>query len=341
MVLKVFLNTKNNKKELNMLNLPGFEQPKFMDALNIANKVTNIREISVTLPIMGETISVTPMEGIDDLHLKTLFGNSTHFLKTFNQLLYKHINHKGLFEDLDDFNKRITEYDKRLIVYALITSSFDTLPERTLTCPMCGNKDIHDLDPELMLQQDSLEQTWDKEINYLDFREEVVIVPMSEETDENGDYTGNQISIFYKIPTEQDKIDLMELVNVNKRKIDENNGELLTTLEYFITYIDRIEIKQHDQRKKDNEGNITEGVVAGKKIILNDIATEIFPFVTKCNLIIQDKIVKTTPVEKFEKYQPKFYFNMQCLNSACSHKYKYDVGNIENEFFRKALSIYK
>lgn len=324
-----------------MLNLPGFEQPKFMDALNIANKVTNIREISVKLPLMGETITMTPMEGIDDLHLKTLFGNSTHFLKTFNQLIFKHIKNDGVFNSVDDFNAKVTEFDKRVIVYALITSSFDTLPERTITCPMCGHKDIHNLDPELMLQEDSLENSWDKDVNYLDFREEVVIVPMSEEEDENGDFSGSQITIFYKVPTEQDKIDLMELANINERKIEDLKGDFLTTLEYFITYIDRIEFKQHDQKRRDENGEIIEGMVPGNIITLSNKATEIYPFVTQCNLIIQDKIVKTAPISNFEKYQPKFYFNMQCLDSKCNHKYKYDVGNIENEFFRKALSIYK
>ena len=140
----------------------------------------------------------------------------------------------------------------------------------------------------------------------------------------NKNIENTKINITFKIPTEKDKIELFSISKINTRKIEDNKGLVFTTLEYIIQYIKSIEFTSKT-----------------KNILLTDLTTEIYPFVAGSNLMMQDKIMKSMPEDEFLKYQPKFYYNVVCKNPNCNHEYKYNIGNVEDEFFRKTLSLYR
>ena len=304
------------KIEQPIFNIPNIAQPKFMEALAFVNDIGNVRNLEIDLPILLRKAIIRPMEGIDDTHLKTLYTSGTQFIKNFNMIIFKNLRNENgdlLFKSVDEMNSKLTEYDKSMIVFGLLASSFDRLQERASICPECGEKQIHEFIPEEMFHPEEM-KVWDKRVDPLDYE-----IKKELHKDQN-----TTINITFKIPTEKDKIDLFSISKINTRKIEDNKGLIFTTLEYIMQYIKSIEF-----------------VSKVKTIVLTDLVTEIYPFVAGSNLMIQDKIMKLMPEEEFLKYQPKFYYNVVCKNTDCNHEYKYNIGNVEDEFFRKTLSLYR
>lgn len=304
------------KIEQQIFNIPNIAQPKFMEALAFVNDIGNVRNLEIDLPILLRKAIIRPMEGIDDTHLKTLYTSGTQFIKNFNMIIFKNLRNENgdlLFKSVDEMNSKLTEYDKSMIVFGLLASSFDRLQERASICPECGEKQIHEFIPEEMFHPEEM-KVWDKRVDPLDYE-----IKKELHKDQN-----TTINITFKIPTEKDKIDLFSISKINTRKIEDNKGLIFTTLEYIMQYIKSIEF-----------------INASKSILLTDLVTEIYPFVAGSNLMIQDKIMKAMPEEEFLKYQPKFYYNVTCKNPDCNHEYKYNIGNVEDEFFRKTLSLYR
>lgn len=304
------------KIEQPIFNIPNIAQPKFMEALAFVNDIGNVRNLEIDLPILLRKAIIRPMEGIDDTHLKTLYTSGTQFIKNFNMIIFKNLRNENgdlLFKSVDEMNSKLTEYDKSMIVFGLLASSFDRLQERASICPECGEKQIHEFIPEEMFHPEEM-KVWDKRVDPLDYE-----IKKELHKDQN-----TTINITFKIPTEKDKIDLFSISKINTRKIEDNKGLIFTTLEYIMQYIKSIEF-----------------INANKSILLTDLVTEIYPFVAGSNLMIQDKIMKLMPEEEFLKYQPKFYYNVVCKNTDCNHEYKYNIGNVEDEFFRKTLSLYR
>lgn len=304
------------KIEQPIFNIPNIAQPKFMEALAFVNDIGNVRNLEIDLPILLRKAIIRPMEGIDDTHLKTLYTSGTQFIKNFNMIIFKNLRNENgdlLFKSVDEMNSKLTEYDKSMIVFGLLASSFDRLQERASICPECGEKQIHEFIPEEMFHPEEM-KVWDKRVDPLDYE-----IKKELHKDQN-----TTINITFKIPTEKDKIDLFSISKINTRKIEDNKGLIFTTLEYIMQYIKSIEF-----------------INASKSILLTDLVTEIYPFVAGSNLMIQDKIMKLMPEEEFLKYQPKFYYNVVCKNTDCNHEYKYNIGNVEDEFFRKTLSLYR
>lgn len=304
------------KIEQPIFNIPNIAQPKFMEALAFVNDIGNVRNLEIDLPILLRKAIIRPMEGIDDTHLKTLYTSGTQFIKNFNMIIFKNLRNENgdlLFKSVDEMNSKLTEYDKSMIVFGLLASSFDRLQERASICPECGEKQIHEFIPEEMFHPEEM-KVWDKRVDPLDYE-----IKKELHKDQN-----TTINITFKIPTEKDKIDLFSISKINTRKIEDNKGLIFTTLEYIMQYIKSIEF-----------------INASKSILLTDLVTEIYPFVAGSNLMIQDKIMKLMPEEEFLKYQPKFYYNVMCKNTDCNHEYKYNIGNVEDEFFRKTLSLYR
>lgn len=304
------------KIEQQIFNIPNIAQPKFMEALAFVNDIGNVRNLEIDLPILLRKAIIRPMEGIDDTHLKTLYTSGTQFIKNFNMIIFKNLRNENgdlLFKSVDEMNSKLTEYDKSMIVFGLLASSFDRLQERASICPECGEKQIHEFIPEEMFHPEEM-KVWDKRVDPLDYE-----IKKELHKDQN-----TTINITFKIPTEKDKIDLFSISKINTRKIEDNKGLIFTTLEYIMQYIKSIEF-----------------INASKSILLTDLVTEIYPFVAGSNLMIQDKIMKLMPEEEFLKYQPKFYYNVTCKNPDCNHEYKYNIGNVEDEFFRKTLSLYR
>ncbi len=306
----------NIEQPINGNLFPHIAQPKFMEALSFVNEIGNVRNLEIDLPILQKKAIIRPMEGIDDTHLKTLYTSGTQFIKNFNMIIFKNLRDENgdlLFKSVDEMNSKLTEYDKSLIVFGLLASSFDKLQERASICPECGEKQIHEFIPEEMFHPDEM-KIWDKRVDPLDYE-----IKKELYKDQN-----TTINITFKIPTEKDKIALFSISKINTRKIEDNKGLIFTTLEYIMQYIKSIEF-----------------IGTNKTIILTDLVTEIYPFVAGSNLMMQDKVMKAMPEDEFLKYQPKFYYNVTCKNTNCNHEYKYNIGNVEDEFFRKTLSLYR
>ena len=57
-------------------------------------------------------------------------------------------------------------------------------------------------------------------------------------------------------------------------------------------------------------------------------------------LDLQVKLIDDPTVDSLTEYNPYYYLKIKCGAPACQHEFKWDDINPENDFFRKALSLY-
>ncbi len=76
-------------------------------------------------------------------------------------------------------------------------------------------------------------------------------------------------------------------------------------------------------------------------IILTDKINDIIPTIKKMPLDLQSRLLDDSSVAPLVEYTPNFYLNIQCPNVGCELKqFKWEGVNPEQDFFRKALSVY-
>ncbi len=270
------------------------------------------REVEVDLPILQTKATVTPVTGAEDLVQKTMRTSGSKFIKAFNELLYNHTSFDSLqFSSADDFINHLTPPDKALLVYALLDSTFTKLPEKVITCPSCGTKNTYELPPSELVHEDTIGKGWDESADFDKYEIESVII--------------DGFKVVYKMPTEADRMQiLLEKETSEMRDSVENNNDILNTLEMFCVYIKRLEIQT---------GN--------ELLVLENKIKDIIPTIKGMPLELQSKLLEDTTVKPLVDYSPNFYLNIQCDNIHCeSPVFKWENVNPEQDFFRKALSVY-
>jgi len=290
----------------------GLEEqlPKTDQALNALKILAGTRTVEVELPILKTKVKVSPIDGAEDLILKTLKSSGATFIHSFNELLFKHCKFDGIeFEGVKDFEDHLTPPDKQLIVYALLNSTFNKLPEKTITCPHCKTSEVYSAPPEAMFHQDTIQKVWDK-VDFESYEIMSEVVP--------------GLQVFYSMPTETDKLLLLESkTNGQMREDILENDDVFNTLELFSVYIKKLIIKHENG-----------------DIVLTDKVNEIIPTINGMPLELKAALLKDETVSEFTEYAPKFYLNLTCDNRKCNRDFTWDEIDPEQDFFRKALSVY-
>lgn len=285
---------------------------KSVDALNVLGLLSSARKTEVYLPVLKISVIMTPFVGAEDLYLQTLKVSGATYHRYIDELLYKHAEFIGVnFESFDDFLKNIPSVDKQVMMAGLLQATFNELPEKLIKCPKCGQVDTYSFKPEHMIHSDSFTKYWDKDIEPSDFRLVNELIP--------------GVKIFYGMPMEQDRLDVLQNVSSSEMRDNlEKHKDVLSLVDFMAIYIKRMEITAAD----------------GTVIELNDKKEDILPTIKNMPLDLQVKLIDDPTVDSLTEYNPYYYLKLKCGAPACQHEFKWDDINPENDFFRKALSLY-
>jgi len=282
------------------------------DIFNALGILAGTRSIEIDLPVLKVSCIVKPVNGSEELRLRTMKASGAAFIRSFNKVIYEHTTFKGMdFEDFEDFQNHLTPPDKAMLVYALLDATFAKLPEKIITCPSCGNTDTYEFEPHSMVHSDTISKIWDKKLDHKDYQVVSEIVP--------------GFTIHYHMPDESTRIKIIqEKENQEMREELENTNEVLSQMELFSLYVKQLDI-----------------VVDGKVKELTDIVGEILPVLINMPMELKTKLLNDETIKEFIEYSPKFYFNIPCTAPACTlGEFKWDDISPEQDFFLKALSVY-
>ena len=280
------------------------------NALMSLSKLAKVNSVEIDLPMLQCSAVVQPITGADDLLQRTLKASGYQFIKLFNKLLFTNTTFEGIaFEDLEDFEKHLSAPDKALLVYALLSATYTTLPEKMITCPHCDKKSDYTLQPSDMIQKDTLTKEWEHDVSFDEYTVTREIV--------------EGFSIDFKMQTEESKLELIK--NKTNKDMQDNvnqNGQLLTNIELISLYIDKLIIDDGNDSKEYSK-------VADILEIISNMPPE-----------LQSKLIEDNTVENFLDYNPNFYMKIKCKNNVCGKVFDWFDINPENDFFRKSVSIY-
>jgi len=292
--------------------LDEIKLPQSNTALSALQVLANTRQVEIDLPILRVKAIVRPIDGAEELSLRTMKASGSAFINAFNDLILTHATFEGVkFNDLQDFQQHLTPPDKALLVYALLDSTFSKLPEKVIKCPECGTVDTHSPDPASIIHADTIPYVWKEEKDFDEYEIVSEIVP--------------GFTVIYSMPTEADRVLILkQKENSQMRDSIEENGDVLSSLELFCVYIKRLEIKDGEET-----------------IVLDDKLVDIIPTVKQMPLDLQSKLLEDNSVMKLVDYTPNFYLDIECSNIHCAKRqFKWEGINPEQDFFLKALSVY-
>jgi hypothetical protein len=281
-------------------------------ALSALANLAGTREVEIDLPILGTKVFIQPVNGSEELRLRTMKASGAEFVKSFNRVIFAHARFEGLkFDSVEDFEDHLTPPDKAMMTFALLDATFAKLPEKMIKCPACGTADTHSPEPLSLMHPDTISKTWDNEIGFESYELASEIVP--------------GFTVFYGMPTETERIQIItSKENSDMRDDIEEVGDVLSAIELFSVYIKRIEIL--------NEGELFE---------LSDKVKEVIPTIQKMLMELQAKLLADETIVPLVEFTPSFYLDIKCSNLGCSKPdFKWDNVNPEQDFFLKALSVY-
>lgn len=292
--------------------LEDLKLPQAMSAINALQVLSGTRSVEIELPILKTNVVVTPINGSEDLKLRTMRSSGATFIKNFNTLLFEHSTFKDIkFSGIQDFQSHLTPPDKAMLVYALLTATFSKLPEKVITCPACKQQHTYSFPPNAMLHGDTLTNKWNLDKDFTDYLIESEIVP--------------GFKVFYAMPTEVDRLSILEAKsNAEMRDSVDVDNDVLSAIELFCIYIKKLEIKNGDDT-----------------IILTDKLFDVIPTIKGMPLDLQTILLDDISVAPLVEFNPNFYLNIKCSNEDCPKpEFSWSGVNPEQDFFRKALSVY-
>jgi len=295
-------------------NTPQSPVSKSASALDVLKILSKTRKTEVRLPVLRVNAIVSPFIGAEDLYMQTLKVSGASFHRYVDELLFKQTEFMGIvFSDFNDFITNISPIDKQVLIVGLLQATFTELPEKVITCPKCGQPDSYKFKPEELIHDDSYLKEWDKDEDVADFE-------ISSKITDN-------IEVVYQMPTEAKKLEVLNYTSSSQMRNNlEKHNEVFSLLDLMCIYIKRIIITPEDKTQQ--------------VIILEDLMEDIIPTVKGMPLDLQTLLIADPTIDEFTVFNPYYYFNIQCSVPTCSHQFKWDEVKPEQDFFRKALSIY-
>lgn len=287
------------------------KQSKAGSALNVLGMLSGARKTEVFLPILKTKVVMSPFCGAEDLYLQTLKVSGSTFHRYVDEMIYQHAEFLDIgFSSFDDFLDNISPVDKSVMFLGLLQATFNELPEKIITCPKCGKADTYTFRPEEMVHADSYPKFWEKE-------EEARLYEVSSELVPG-------VMVTYGMPYEKSRLEVLSTnSSADMRNNLEKHKDVLSLVDFMALYIRKMVIDNGDD-----------------KIVLTDMREDILPTIKNMPLDLQVKLIDDTTTDVFTEYTPYYYLNIACGQPGCGHTFKWDDIKPENDFFRKALSLY-
>lgn len=286
--------------------------------LKAAEAVSAIKKQEVPLPIAQKQAIVTPLKVGDDLSLRSSLTSPVNYDREVTRLLYDHsemILSEGAVpakENFERFCASTSNIDKICLIWALYKTTYETLGQRSFTCDKenCKTQFKQEIQLESLIQDDTF-TVWEEELPFYDF-----VYPIEVPYE-------NFVYLFEtRLPSIRDNNRLMSNLSIDALQNNLNQtGSLFTRREQMTLLSRSISIRQ-------------KGVVDGLDVPKTDNMQEmLIAFTSYVPHIVSEDFFKQYR-DRFDKYYPKFYTNVNC--PGCGNLIKFQI-DLEIEFFRRSL----
>lgn len=286
----------------------GFTIHGNMSALE---QLAKVKQREVPCPIIKSRALTTALMTIDDLALKTIIASPDLYEQELTKLIYRHTTFPDLEKSLtySGFIENISYIDRKLLIWGIFASTYNTLGNVNIKCPYCNNEFTDEIKAEELLQADSV-TPWDKDQPFNEYIYQF-------------EYVCNLTNL-YKIvfdtslPTVAQHIAIMNLISADKLKENYNKfGGIFSQAEDVTRVLRSIKVyKSENDLEPDHY------------ITMNDIhkiVTSFFP------ITISDYVLEQYSKE-FDKYIPVFKKPYKC--SDCGNEFDY-IADPEMSLFRQ------
>lgn len=286
--------------------------------LKEAAAVAGIKKQEVPLPIAQMQAIVTPLRVGDDLSLRSSLTSPVNYDRDMSKLLYEHTEvvlsegETPKKENFERFCGTTSNIDKICLIWALYKTTYETLGKREFVCDKenCKTKFKEEILLDSLIQEDTF-TVWGEEIPFYNFIYEI-----------NVDYGDFTYVFETRLPSIRDNNRLLSNLSIDALQNNlQQTGALFTRKEQMTLLSKSVSITRKGaslNQDTPKTENMQEMLMA---------FTEYIPHIVSEDFFKQYR-------EKFDKYYPKFYTNVNC--PQCGNKMKFQI-DLETEFFRRSL----
>jgi hypothetical protein len=285
--------------------------------LKAAEAIAGIKKQEVPLPIAQKQAIVTPLRVGDDLSMRSSLTSPVNYDREMTRMLYDHsevVLSEGatpVKENFERFCATLSNIDKICLIWALYKTTYETLGQRAFKCDKenCKAEFKKEILLESLIQEDTF-TIWDEVIQFYDF-----VFPIEVE------YEGFVYVFETRLPSIRDNNRLLSNLSIDALQNNLNQtGALFTRREQMTLLSKSVAIKKKGMDVEPDK----------KTESMQDM---LFAFTNYVPHIVSEDFFKQYR-EKFDKYYPKFYTDVNC--PACSSQIRFQI-DLEVEFFRRSL----
>lgn len=291
-----------------MSQVTGFNLHSNMSALEQLSKV---KQREVPCPIIKSRALTTGLMTIDDLALKTTIAAPDMYDLELTKLIYKHSN----FPDIDDklsfktFMESISYIDRKLLIWGIFASTYNSLGKITIKCPHCGYEFTDEIKSDELIQPDSI-TPWEKEQPFNEY-----IYQFEYKCELENLY---KIVFDTSLPTISQHIAVIQLIPADKLRENFNKfGTIFSQVEDVTSAIRAMKVYKTEDDPNPDHYITTQDI--------HQVVSNFFP------MEISDFILNKYS-EEFDKYVPIFKKPFVC--SDCGNSFNY-IADPEVSLFRQ------
>lgn len=281
------------------------------DTLSVLDKLTKIKQREVVCPIVKARALTTALMTIDDMTLKTTIASPDMYDVELTKLVHRHTS----FPDLPDalnfnaFMDNISYIDRKLLIWGIFASTYNTLGNIEITCPYCENKFNDEIKADQLIHEDSM-VVWDKPVPFNEY-----IYSFDYVCNIDGLY---KLTFDTSLPTINQHLAVMHLMPADKLKDNFNRfGSIFSRVEDLTAILRAIKVyKTEDDTAPDHF--ITPRDI--HKVVTNSLTMDISDFILE------------KYGDEFDKFVPVFKKPFKC--SQCGNDFDY-VADPEASLFRQ------
>jgi hypothetical protein len=286
--------------------------------LKAAEAISGIKKQEVPLPIAQKQAIVTPLRVGDDLSMRSSLTSPVNYDREMTRMLYDHtevVLSEGatpVKENFERFCATLSNIDKICLIWALYKTTYETLGQRAFKCDKenCKTEFKKEILLDSLVQEDTF-TVWEEKEQFYDFIYPIEVA-----------YEGFVYVFESRLPSIRDNNKLLSNLSIDALQNNlTQTGALFTRREQMTLLSKAVSIIKKGT-SVDSESPRTE-----------NMQEMLMAFTNYVPHIVSEDFFKMYR-DKFDKYYPKFYTNVNC--PACNNEVKFLI-DLEIEFFRRSL----
>lgn len=279
--------------------------------LSALENLKKIKQREVACPIIKARAITSGLMTIDDLVLKTTIASPDLYDIELTKLIHRHSSFPESPNaiSLNDFTTNISYIDRKVLIWGIFASTYNTLGEMNIKCPYCGLEFKDEVKADQLIQPDSM-VVWDKDVPFNEY-----ILKLEYICNIEGLY---KIEFDASLPSISQHLNVMKLISPEKLKENFSKfGNIFSKAEDVASILRAIRIY------KTAEDTNPEVYITPR-----DIHRIVCTYFT---MDISDYVLEKTG-EEFDKFAPVFKKPYTC--SDCKNDFDY-VADPEASLFRQ------